>query len=357
MKKVGLITFHSTNNYGAALQCYALQQALNNIGADAKVIDYTAAMLERPFGITALKEKGVIRYILGVFYYFLRSFRNKKFNNFRNLIKKTPKVKKSELVDLNNVFDVFITGSDQVWNGTITSYDDAYYLGFVREQKKKNSYAASFGMNRIPDDKTEQYIKLLRDFNTYFVREQNGVQIIKELLDKDAFQTIDPTLLIKKSEWEDVAIDPEITGKYIFVYQISPSDIIPKVVKKLRQITGYRIVAIPFLLGKQSVRYKAILNAGPAEWIGYIKNAEYIVTDSFHGTAFSTLFNKCFFSCVSENESRIASFLKMVKLESRLLSSASILENIATIDFTESNRIIEMERGRGVEILKDMINI
>ena len=244
MKKVGIVTFHSTNNYGAALQCYALQKALEKINFDSYVINYTADMLKRPYGMTALKEKGIVRFILGNIYFLLRSFRNRNFSAFREKIKQTGVINPDDLQKLNDEFDCFITGSDQVWNGSITSYDPVYFLRFVDDEHKRKSYAASFGMDRIPQDKKELYKRLLDKFSVYNVREESGKEIIKDLLGEVVNQTIDPTLLLCRNEWECVAKNQVKNDKYIFVYQISPSRHLPIIVNELRKKTFFLQILI-----------------------------------------------------------------------------------------------------------------
>lgn len=354
--KTATLTFQSTNNYGAALQCYALQKALTDLGIENDVIDYASDFLNKPYKKEVLKEKGFIRYCLGNAYALIRSPRNKKFKEFRSNLKLSEHVTKCTIDTIEEKYDKFIVGSDQVWNGSLIGYDDTYFLKFVHNQSKKLSYSASFGFKTVPSELEGKYKSLLDGFDYYCVRESTGVEIIDKLLGKKAYHTIDPTLLLKPEDWENVMKAPQVKDKYILVYQIEPSKHLIQVVENLRLATGYRVIAIPFVMGAYP-KAKSMFTAGPAEWIGLFRNAEYIVTDSFHGTAFSTLFNKKFWSCVDKNESRKTSFLNQIGLENRLIYSERSIPSglLDDIDFTKANTVLFKERKRCLSILKEMV--
>ena len=354
--KTATLTFHNTNNYGAALQCYALQKALTDLGIENDIIDYESDFLNKPYKKEVLKEKGFIRYCLGNAYAVIRSPRNRRFKEFRENLQLSKHVTKGTINTIEEQYDKFIVGSDQVWNGSLVGYDDTYFLKFVHNQSKKLSYSASFGIKSVPSSLEEKYKNLLDGFDCYCVRESTGVDIISELLGKKAYHTIDPTLLLRAEDWETVMKTPQVKEKYILVYQIEPSKHLIHVVEKLRIATGYKVIAIPFVMGVYP-KAKSMFSAGPAEWIGLFHNAEFVVTDSFHGTAFSTLFNKKFWSCVDENESRKTSFLNQIGLENRLIYSEGSIPSglLDDIDFSKANTVLFKERKRCLSILKEMV--
>ena len=166
----------------------------------------------------------------------------------------------------------------------------------------------------------------------------------------------DYAIIMEHGEIVEKGFVDDLKEKYILVYQIEPSKNLLNVVEKMRLETGYKVIAIPFVMGIYP-KAKMVFSGGPAEWIGLFYNAEYIVTDSFHGTAFSTIFEKKFWACVDENESRKTSFLTMIGLKSRLIYSKNpIPQNLLEdIDYSPVNEIMQSEINRCFKVLKDMI--
>ena len=354
--KTATITFQNTNNFGAALQCYALQNVIKQIGAENEVLNYTSPFLNKSYKLSVMKEKGFVRYILGMAYALLRAPRNKAFIRFRKKLSLSKELDKENIHTIQDNYDLFISGSDQVWNGSLVGYDDTYFLGFVKDKRKKASYAASFGFLNIPDNLKAKYRELLGTYQYYNVRETSGVSIIKDLLGVDANLTVDPTLLLGRENWEKIMVLPKEKNKYILVYQISPSSKLIEVVKKLKATTGYKVVAVPFIMGPYFA-YTPKPTLGPAEWLGLFANASYVVTDSFHGTAFSMIFNKNVWCCVPKTESRINGFLNLVGVPDRLLYPDTTIPGDLEkpIDFGQTNDVLSNIRKNGMEILKHMI--
>lgn len=353
MKKIATITFQDADNYGAMLQCYALQKTINQIGQKCDVIDYRCEYLAKPYCRDALKRKGLVRYILGNVNVLVRLPRKKKFNEFRKLIKKTKEVDRHTIATLNPEYDFFVTGSDQVWNYELTNFDTCYFLDFVSDSKKKMSYAASLGFDTFQGKLAEQYYSLLKDFATINVREKSASKLLEDVLDRDVYVGIDPTLLLNKNDWDMVAVEPK-HKKYIFVYQLFPSKYMNQILKRLKRETGLKIIAVPFVMGTVGAYFDML--AGPAEWIGYIKNAEYVVTDSFHATAFSLIYGKKLYSCVNESASRIIDLLNTVDMECFLYKKNREFELIDNVDYSKVKKIISKEREKSISMLLTMIN-
>ena len=354
--KTATITFHNTNNFGAALQCYALQQSLLALGVENEVLDYTSPYLNKPYKLSALREKGGGRYFLGMAYSLLRMPRNKAFRKFRRLLILSKPLNKDTIKTIENEYDLFITGSDQVWNGSLVGYDDSYFLYFVKDRDKKGSYAASFGFLNIEEELKPKYRELLQNYKYYNVRETSGLGILKDLFGVDANVTVDPTLLIDKDSWSRVANNVGINEPYILVYQISPSGKLIEVVKQLTKQTGLKIVAVPFIMGCY-FDYIPKPTLGPSEWVGLFQNASYVVTDSFHGTAFSMIFNRNVWCCIPENDSRISSFLSIVGIPERLIyPSTTIPKNLTeVIPFGQINIKLGEIREQGLAALRTMV--
>lgn len=357
MKKVGIITFQDADNYGAMLQCYALQHYLKSMGYDAKTINYKCEYFAHPYGIAALRRKGIIRYVLGNINALVRKFRKKRFSDFRNIIDMTRPVSKENICTLNNEFDLFISGSDCVWSYDLTNFDTTYFLDFVDKKEKKGSYAASFGTADIPEEYKEKYSKLLSDYKYFNVREQSGANLVCSFTQKNANVVLDPTLLLSMEQWNEVCSDRLIKEKYIFVYQLALSKGMINVINKIAKETNYKVVFIPFPLGGL-IKAKSCLSYGPKEWVTLIRDAEYVITDSFHGTAFSIIFKKQFFSYLNEGRTRIENLLSKTGLERRLIDDTTNISEILsdTIDYQDVEKRLEQERNYSKTILVEMVN-
>ncbi|RGF78459.1 polysaccharide pyruvyl transferase family protein [Ruminococcus sp. OF03-6AA] len=192
-------------------------------------------------------------------------------------------------------YDKFITGSDQVFNFACTDFDKTYFLQFVKNCDNKLSYAASFGMKEIPDSYVNDYKSLLSTFSELSIRENAGQQIVKKLTGKDSELSVDPVFLLTAEEWEKLAKKPKLKN-YILIYKLNTSNLIFDFARKLSKLTGRKIVALNFDVVDQmkTPDIKGVYSASVEEFLGYVKYADYVVTNSFHGTAFSVIFIKIF---------------------------------------------------------------
>lgn len=355
--KVATITFQNTTNYGASLQCYALHRVLQILGADTEVIQYDSPYLNKPYKMAALREKGIVRYILGNIWTLMRRPRNRNFADFNKNIKFTRTVTPNTISNLEAEYDLFLTGSDQVWNATLSGHDPNYFLGFVKDKMKKGSYAASFGFQKVPKAELDWYKIQLANYHYYNVRETSGLYLVKELTGYDAKLTIDPTLLLKQDEWEKVMKTPSIHDPYILVYQITPSRKLAKIVDTLRKQSGYKVIAIPFIMDWPH-KFKSMFTIGPSEFLGLFYNASYVVTDSFHGTAFSLIFNRDFWALSSRKESRITNLLEILGLENRILYfDEAINKDLTThASYEKANDKFEEYRQNSLSIIMEMLN-
>ena len=198
--KVGIITFHRAINYGAILQAYALKKKIDELGNVTKVIDYVNLKEEKACKI--INTNSLKSFIGSLLKFRFKKRKDIKFVDFRKkYLNLTPVVgTKGALKELNAQFNVFITGSDQVWNYNIIGGDMTYLLDFANEGKK-NSYAASFGVINIEEKYKRQYSDLLNSFTNIAVREDAGAKIIRELCHKEVPVVLDPTLLLDAFEW------------------------------------------------------------------------------------------------------------------------------------------------------------
>lgn len=359
-KRICTITHHTVPNYGAVLQTYALQKAIFNLGFNNEVLNYESDRVNRKY-ITKINKiksgKQLIKYIV----FPKEKLRAKKIRKFVDKYVKVSdiKYKRENLKDANNKYDLFITGSDQVWNLNIHEGDTSYMLDFVTDLKKKGSYAASFGYINVPDIYIDITKKNLQSFKFYNVREVQGKEILKNLIGKESNLVLDPTLLLKSDDYEKIMGEINIKKPYILVYNLTQSLTMIKFAKELAYSTGYKIVCI----NTSHKNVKGCINindASPEEFLTYIRNAEYVVTSSFHGIIFSLIFNKQFFyelnSKKNNNNSRLVNLGKLFDIENREIKRNKRLNEYIDINYSKINNIIIKEQKKSLNILKNMIN-
>lgn len=344
---LGIITFHRALNYGAVLQAYALQHFLTEIDIDSKIIDYRCEEIEYFYKpIKANPIKNIKKFLKECCFYTCNKNKRKKFMNFlnKNLLL-TKKIDTEEsLLNLNALFDCFITGSDQVWNNRWTGLDGAFFLNFA-ESKKKNSYAASFGFSSVPQECEKKYREYLSDFNFLSVRELDGVGIVENLTGKSAVVSIDPTCLISREEWISVAKLPK-EKDYVLLYLLEQSSYLEGIAKELAARKGIKVITIADgFKRKRDIKKYGFL--GPDEFLGLFHNARYIVTNSFHGLMFSVIFRKEFYISYQQYSgapnSRLRNFIVNYHLEGRVLSENQPLFE-AKIDYDEIESMIKSSK-------------
>lgn len=351
--KIAILTFQYALNYGAVLQAFGLQRALKQLGIqEVKIINYFPGFLNET-------DQSLKTRLVQLIYFFGLKKKKKSFQNFleKKLSLDGNKMILKDLTKLENKYDFFIVGSDQVWNTNITHSDMSYFLNFINEQKKKLSYAASFGVNRINEENKKEIENLLKNFNRISVREKQGVEIIKELLGKEVPCVLDPSLLINKKEWLEIAKLP-IEKEYILLYLMNKNNSILQFARNLSKETGCKIVWINATIQDQ-INGKKKFSASPEEFLGFFAKAKYVVTNSFHGTVFSINFNKNFFIELlpppSAVNSRLENVLDLFGLRDRQIING-INNNIhCDIDYAKVNQILIHERGKSMKFLKESI--
>lgn len=358
--KLGIITFHRAINYGAVLQAYALNKATKELGYQSEVINYRYNKIDN--GYILFSSKSLKRKLSDLYYYPIKSVKIKKFQDFINsnidLSKETYK-NTDELKKSNNVYDIYLTGSDQVFNLNMTGDDKNYFLDFVNENSKKNSYAASFGQKQIPEDKKNMYIELLNKFNNISVREKDAIGMVENLLGKKPRIDVDPSFLLSKEQWKDISVAPKEKNKYIVLFVMQKNKTIFNFAEELSKKTGYEIIFI-------TDGYKKLLKAkhkktvSPQEWLGYFLNAEYIITNSFHGLAFAINFNKKFFVELQKppapGNSRLETLLEEYDLKNRLIKDGKCDYIEEEIDWNIVNKKLKENKQKSLEYLKGLKN-
>lgn len=359
---IGLMTWYTYYNYGTSLQAVALNKAINKLGNRTVIIKYIPkGNVKKINNIKdiSLKIKNKI-YNQNV----NSSERNMIFEKFLDAnIRQTELCNTyAELKELNEKFDAFVCGSDQIWSPLV--FDDKYFLSFADEYKII-SYAPSMGSNKIENliiaDKMKE---LISRFKYLSIREETGKKIIKDLTGKDAKVVLDPTLLLNKDEWkkfENVKVLNKINNKYILCYFLGDSNKYFKQIEKYAKNNNLTIYNLPVFKNKKINKYNINENIGPAEFISLIKNAECVFTDSYHGTIFSINFNKKFYTYkrFKDNDpknqnSRVLDILNKFELNNRLIDNRLIINN-DDIDYTNVNIKLKELRNDSINYLKQSL--
>lgn len=322
--KVGIIT-KIGKNYGALLQAYALRKVCEKNGAEAHVIKYTPQISRDSYKVCKYKWRfrGTIVNIQSLLHYADNKKSSERFLQFRDeefhFLGDYDSYE--EMKALPPTCDVYISGSDQVWNPDI-SFDDAFYFSCIsKENVKLASYAASIGLQSLPDELKTEFRKRVCRFDYVSVREKQAQKILAELGIKSDVAP-DPTLLLNKEEWDAIACET-IKEPYILCYFVSYPKGIEKVVDEVKKKYGEKYSIINLMTSEDSSKIGdiKIRDAGPREFLGLFKNASYVITSSFHGTVFSIINRKPFVTTLYKStSSRVVELLYTLSLENRIIS-------------------------------------
>lgn len=366
MKKVGIMTWYKYDNYGTVLQAYALSYTLKQLNCNPLFVNYhPRKAVEGIVNKKLILKK--IKVVISDFIYqkYYSADRIKLYDEFRKIhIKETkPCNNYPELHALNDIFDGFVCGSDQIWSPSV--FDEKYFLSFVDDDAKKIAYAPSLGLTKITDESIKKQIKkLVSLFGHVSVREQQGAELLKSLIGKDIQVVLDPTLLLNTQNWnallEKSDFEDKELGDYLLCYFLNPDYKYQIEVRRLAKKFNLKIISIPMY--KQCVLGKVPFEVGPLEFISLIKNAKYVCTDSFHGMAFSINYNVPFSAFLrfgdknpNNQNSRVLSLLNLLSLEDRIYSSVHVSNAIGLEDFREVNKKLELFRKLSVQFLEEAI--
>lgn len=336
MRKIGILTFSNAINYGAILQTYALQYYLSSkVEGSVEVINYYTKFNKQELNPIQIKSSNFIKNILlkiyGLIFYIPLKRRINLFVQFRmHYINFSRQKYESEDKLINHIakYDVYVSGSDQVFHPRIKDWR-VYYLGFQKGSSRKVAYAPSFGISQITEQERNMIKPYLYDFDALSSREAEGVNIIFETLGLNVPQVCDPVFLMTADEWSKISVKPHIKHPYILVYDLNGGKNLLSIVNKIRNKTCLDVVWLTSNILNRFKECKIVNDAGPREFIGYIENAEYVVTDSFHGTSFSLIFGK-----------KVIPYIALQSASSRLNSLMSICGISERIIFNTDDNII-----------------
>lgn len=347
--RIGVITTQYSPNYGALLQTFALQYYLKSIDEvdDVEVIDYYPEHAGSFWNVYSRKKD--FRSRLHNLYLFFHQknvkAKKKQFEIFKGFI--SDNIKCSERYSAATIektrddYDVFICGSDQIWN--MTRHDDpVWFLYFTKDWsgKRKFAYAPSVA-DKIPEQYYDNIKKYINNLDQVSVRELADVEQIHQITNREVFHACDPVFLLPSDEWSKLIPECKVTQPYIFCYFISTGDYAVSVVKKVKEITGLDVVYVNVNARDRFASKWDIRNCTPFEFVSYIKNATYVCTNSFHCTAFSLLFKKNFIVVPKKTaNSRMESLMKKANIGDRFIypeKLSSLQRNDLTVEYSQSN--------------------
>ena len=346
------------NNYGAVLQSYALQSYLKQYdNLDIYNIDFRTEEHIRSDKIFQKKTGRLIVYFVMQLFNILRypqlKRRKKRTKVFKlqhfTLTKRYSTVK--SIVSTPPLMDVYVSGSDQIFNPSGAVYKDVYFLNFQKGNARKVAYGASFGVDSVSKEYADSIAPCLNDFDALSCREQSGCDIIKNICGRESQHVIDPTLLLEKEDWEKIMVRPKCKGKYIFIYDLNGGQNLIRIAKEIADKINCKIICLTSCVYRFYHVDKQLYDAGPAEFVGWIHDAEYVITDSFHGTVFSIIFNKPFYTYIAllRTSSRIFELLNKTNCSERIINQENIdvfnysIEQ-CNIDRTVLQKQIELSR-------------
>lgn len=372
MNNLGIITIHKINNYGSVLQAYALQRTCEDLGYEAEIIDYdfpnsfhannryttaTDSQPNEPTWIKALfaldlkrQHKGI-----GAFVTKYQHLSEKQFHS------------PDELKEVTPVYDVYITGSDQLWNPRHCNGDPAFLLHFAPDNAIKISYAASIGTNEIPSELQPLYKDFLGRYSNIAVRERSGAEMIRELTGKEATVVLDPTLLLDYKKWNEIAsAKRQFKRNYILCYFLNYSfnafPYVDELAREMQKQTGYEIVRVarpPHHLGEPHTHYR--VGASPEEFLALVRDSEMVLTTSFHGTAFAVNYGKPVLTVVKDrnaSDSRQVYLMQSLGLYDQIITIRDPLPNASQAQYNvdrEQARLFEL-RDSSIDYLKKALN-
>lgn len=362
--KIGILTFHRALNYGAVLQCFALQEALKSIGHEVRIIDYRPPYLEsyrNGLSFYAFsKASGLIQKIKYVLVGLLMQRKKRKsskvFDAFLKAYFDLDSDYQSNIIEIKG-YDAIVFGSDQIWSPSICDgFDKVFWGDFSHQKTLLVTYAASIGgHNKIEEEQVEEIRSLIKNYNAVSVREKQLQSFLLERIGLSVPVVCDPTILVEGSIFDTIA-KRKRNDRYVlfFALEYDPGSIaFAKSIAKQLDAKVVRVGAIAELYGKDpSIEYEEAVS--PAEFCGLIKYAECVVTISFHGTVFSTIFKKDFYSLKCSQGDRAKDYLENVGLLDRMVDANSSIV-FSKVDYSSFDNNINKLRQPSIDFIKSVL--
>lgn len=347
MKKIGITTFYNTLNYGAFLQCFALQKKLEE-KYNASIIDYSNADIDKNYKL--VKTNNLKKMVKSLIY--IKDNLKRK-NNFNKCIKEY-----FPLTSKDDKYDIVVAGSDQIWNKELTNGLDEIFTLKYFNNTKKISYASSIGNEKLITENKDEYKNLIENIDIVSVREESAKEELQKITKKDIGVNLDPTMLLSREEWDKYTKENNINEKYIFSYFIGVNQENYNALDLFSDLTKLKVLSYSEHPKEKNI-LKKCYSDGPIDFITKIKYAEYVFTSSFHGTVFSIIFNKQFICMLPKKRpNRLINLLTKLGLEDRIIKNIDDLKEFdykKQIDYKKVNKKLESLRNQSANWLEKAI--
>lgn len=367
MKKAAIITILDNTNFGTYLQALALAIQVKQVGCEVEIIDYVRPCTSTKYRLATIKNP--FKKLYNAFYGMRKwqQLRRKDHKFLSRFVKFTSRTYHSfqELKMQPPAADIYITGSDQVWNSIYNrGIDKSFYLDFAPQNAKRVAYGASIGMSKIPREEVKETVELLNKYDTISVREADAKRILAEIGIENTTMVLDPTLLLNADEWKNIAEQyPEIeTEPFILVYSVETdkeNSLMEKYASAISKQYDWKIYEVSYFSYRRRLQFadRHFMQATPDIFLQLMMKAKFVVVSSFHGTAFAINFNKQFLTVAPNRfNSRVNNILKLCHLEDRMITSTDFtLDDLSPIDYLSINHILKKERNKSITILHDML--
>lgn len=356
MKKIATLTFQEADSYGAMLQAYALQKAIQLLGYETEILNYSCKAIVNSYRMSPTPKSVVARLCRTPFY----QVRQSRFRKFRaDRLVMSDKVAGDELGSFSARYDAVVVGSDQVWNPLLTAGDPTYFLTFLRPEQKKVSYAASIGLAEWRSNERDAYLPLLHSFDCLTVREKTASEYLSRY-GVAAKVVCDPTLLLTQSDYIEIENDNRTSLPYVLLFCLEdPFGQSVSFARRIANAQGGRLVVMHN--GKLPVpNAKNVRDAGPCEFLSLVHHASMVITESFHGICLSLMFRKPFFyfdpravNKTISRSSRITDLLSALDLSNRIATSE--IRDYPPVNYSEVTAKLSAMRETSFEILKQSL--
>lgn len=362
--KIGILTFHDADNYGAVLQAYSLKEYIkkNIDGCKVEIVNYKSQEILNGSKLVSIDNTSIKNSVISILrsIVYLPTSISKK-NKFKKFRQDYLDLSSKSYLDSKQIsgYDLYVVGSDQVWNTDIIGNDTTYFLDFKAEYSKGISYAASLGRNELDNSKINNISKISKNFDFISVREESSIKEIKKITSKEVINTLDPTLITSQQLWSKIISCSSKNEKYVLVYMLSMNEEVLKIASRISKMLGIDVWYINNSYKKNKYGFKNIRKVGPKEFLDLFKNASFVVTNSFHGTTFSIIFNKNFITVPHLTRgNRMKDLLKKLQLQDRIVTNSNEIRDDYKIhiDYTKVEYLLREAQKQSTYYLLNSIN-
>lgn len=348
--KIGIITFHCSYNYGSALQTYALKTLLESNSYSVNIINFIYKLDFEQYKLFRVRHyiKRPYKFLWDIIFYNKNKIRKINFELFAKRyfdLSQKKYFNYKDMKELNDKFDTFICGSDQIWNLDCTKgVEPAYFLKFANKDKLKIAYAPSLAHVKFARNYNADLKEAIKDLDYISVREESTLPLIQPLTEKKVNVVLDPTLLLDKKDYELIINQDKNESEYIFVYMLEYS---AELVKYCNEFSNKKRIKVIYISNNKisGIKGKNAFGIGPDKFLKYIKEAKYIITNSFHATVFSIIFNKKFVTFTTKrSSSRMVDLLDKLGISERIYNEKFNIDKDIDYDIVQKN-LIDMRKS------------